>query len=334
MTIRRHSRGKKPNTRAMSHKKIVVIGGGTGVFTILSALKHDFDRLTAIVTMADDGGSTGILREEFGILPPGDLRRALIALSHADNKMLADLFAYRFQEGAGLSGHNFGNLFITALHRLTNDFERAIAEAGKMLQVRGQVIPVTLTSTQLVAELADGQVVRGETNLDIPKHDGHLRISRIWLQPTASANPNAIRAIKEADLVIIGPGDLFTSIIPNLLVAGIPEALRTTRAKVAYFVNVMTKLGETHGFSASDFVRNIEAYLGTGVLDYVVLNDSKPAPARLKPYIREHAEFVEPDTEAIHLKKGGVPLAVDLIRSKGYIRHDPKKVLRVVKMIV
>lgn len=327
-------KNKKSNSKSSAKKKIVVIGGGTGVYMILSALRNDFDDLAAIVTMADDGGSTGVLREEFGMLPPGDIRRALVALSSSDNKMLADLFAYRFEEGVGLTGHNFGNLLITALHRITGDFEKAIHEAGKILRIRGKVVPVTLNSAQLMAELEDGQIVQGETNLDIPRHDGHLRIKRVWLKPEAKINENAKRAILEADLVIIGPGDLYTSVIPNLLVGGVREALKKTDAKVAYFVNVMTKFGETHGFAASDFINTVKEYLGEGVLDFAILNNKKPSPQRLSGYVRERAEFVEADMENIKIGKSGLPLAVDLIRSKGFVRHDPEKVLRVIKMII
>lgn len=327
-------KSKKITKKNPKGKKIVVIGGGTGVFNVLNSLRNDFDDLTAIVTMADDGGSTGILREEFGMLPPGDIRRALIALSGSDNRMLAELFSYRFAEGSGLTGHNFGNLLITALHRITGDFEKAIQEAGKILRIRGNVIPVTLQSAKLMAELENGQIVQGETNIDIPNHDGHLRIKRVWLNPAAEINPSARKAILEADLVIIGPGDLYTSIIPNLLVSGVGDALKKTKAKVAYFVNVMTKFGETHGFSASDFVHNLHAHLDGDILDFVILNNNKPSAGRLRGYIRERAEFVEPDVKNMKIGKKVIPLAVDLIRSRGYVRHDPEKVLRVVKMII
>ena len=327
-------KSKKSSVKNKKGGKIVVIGGGTGVFNVLNSLRNDFDDLTAIVTMADDGGSTGILREEFGMLPPGDIRRALIALSGSDNKMLAELFSYRFEEGSGLTGHNFGNLLITALHRMTGDFEKAIREAGKILRIKGEVIPVTLQSSRLMAELESGQIIQGETNIDIPNHDGHLRIKRVWLKPAAEINPSARRAILDADLVIIGPGDLYTSIIPNLLVSGVGEALKKTKAKVAYFVNVMTKFGETHGFSASDFVHNLHLHLDGEILDFVVLNSNKPSAGRLRSYIKERAEFVEPDVKNMKIGKKTVPLAVDLIRSRGYVRHDPEKVLRVVKMII
>lgn len=317
-----------------NNKKIAVIGGGTGVFTVLTGLKPYFENLTAVVTMADDGGSTGILREEFGILPPGDIRRALVALSASENKMLADLFSYRFEEGSGLTGHNFGNLLITAMHRLTNDFEEAVQEAGKILRIKGRVVPVTLGHAQLVAELENSQIIKGETNIDIPQHDGRLKINRIWLSPEVSINPNARKAILESDLVIIGPGDLYTSLIPNLLVGGVKEALQKTKAKIAYLTNVMTKFGETNNFSASDFIRVLREYLGKEVLDYAIINNKKPSSQRLKDYIKEQSEFVEPDLENIRPNKNFMPIAADLVRQRGLIRHDPEKVAGLVKMIL
>ncbi|MBI3046125.1 MAG: YvcK family protein [Candidatus Harrisonbacteria bacterium] len=317
-----------------ANKKIVVIGGGTGVFTVLTALKPHFKNLTAIVTMADDGGSTGILREEFGMLPPGDIRRALIALSASDNKMLANLFSYRFQEGVGLAGHTFGNLLITALHRITDDFEQAIEEAGKILLAEGKVVPVTLDRAQLLAELEDGQIIKGETNIDIPNHDGRIKIKRVWLKPEAALNPNARKAILEADLVIIGPGDLYTSLIPNLLVKGMREALQKTKAKVAYFTNLMTKFGETNNFSASDFINTLQSYLGKEVLDFAIINNRKPSPRRLAGYIKERAEFVEPDLGNIRLNKNFMPVTADLLRPKGFVRHDSEKIAKAIRMIL
>lgn len=316
------------------NKKIVVIGGGTGVYTVLTALKPHFENLTAIVTMADDGGSTGILREEFGMLPPGDIRRALIALSASQNKRLAELFSYRFSEGVGLTGHNFGNLLITALHRITNDFEEAIKEAGKLLAVKGKVIPVTLGRSNLMAELEDGTFIKGESNIDIPNHDGNLKIKRVWLKPPAEINLNAQKAILEADLIIIGPGDLYTSLIPNLLVGGVKGALQKTRAKVLYFVNLMTKFGETNGFAASDFVNALKNYFGQGVLDFVVMNNVRPSPKRLGDYIKERSEFVEPDLQNLRSRKGLMPIATDLLRTGSLVRHDPEKLAAIVKMIL
>ena len=303
--------------------KIVVIGGGTGVFTVLSGLRKYPVDLTAIISMADDGGSTGVLREEFGILPPGDARRALVALSRADNKMLSDLFNYRFSEG-GFKSHVFGNILLTALERLTGSFERALDEAGKILSARGSVIPVTLDNVRLAAVLEDGTVIRGETNIDIPKHDPRLRIKKVYLSPGARANARATEAIRAADLVVIGPGDLFTSIIPNLLVRGIPEAIKKSRAKKAFVVSTMTKAGETGGFRASDYLRELETYLGKGVLDYIVVNSKKPPAKRLAKYKKEGKEIVEPGNLPSHPKA----ILGNHIRAAGYVRHDPDRLAR------
>lgn len=315
----------------MKNKKIVVIGGGTGVFTVLTGLKKYFSNLTAVVTMADDGGSTGILREEFGILPPGDIRRALVALSASDNKILSELFNYRFKEGRSLFGHSFGNLMIAALERLTGSFEKAIEEASKLLAVQGKVLPVTLKKTFLAARLEDGSVIKGEANIDVPHYDGRLKIKKIWLEPSASLNPVVKKAILSADAIIIGPGDLYTSLVPNLLVEGMRQTLRRARGRKIYFVNLMTKFGETTGFRASDFVRVIERYLGSGVLDYVVINKTKPSAMRFRPYAAEKAEFVEADTD--NLEKP-TPIIASLIRKSGFIRHDSEKVAQVVKMLI
>ena len=311
--------------------RIVVIGGGTGVFTVLTGLRSRFKNLAAIVTMADDGGSTGVLREDFGVLPPGDIRRALIALSKTDNKILSSLFNYRFKEGAGLYGHSFGNLMLTVLERITGSFESAIREASRILRVEGSVIPVTLKQTKLFAELESGAIIKGESNIDVPKHDGRLKIKKVWLEPTAKINPNAAKAIMNADIVIIGPGDLYTSIIPNLLVSGMRNALRKTKAKIVYMVNLMTKFGETNGFAASDFVKEIEKYLGEGVVDYVVVSNKKPKTPRLKKYEKEKAESVRFDKENF----GPQPklITANLARSSGFLRHAPEKIARLINSL-
>ncbi len=310
-------------------KKIVVIGGGTGIFAILSGLKNYFDDISAVVTMADDGGSTGILREEFGILPPGDARRAIIALSHSNNKILSELFNYRFKEGRGLAGHSFGNLMITALERLTGNFDEAIREASKIFGLKGKVIPVTFQHTLLYAELENGKIISRETNIDIPKHDGRLKIKNIWLKPAVKINPEAANEIKTADLIIIGPGDLYTSIVPNLLVKGLKESLKQTKAKIVYFVNLMTKYGETDGFRASDFLKVLENYLGKGVLDYVVVSNKKPALVRLRPYALEKAYWVENDLKDLGRKP--ILIKANLLRPRGFVRHDSEKTATVAK---
>ena len=304
--------------------KIVVIGGGTGVFTVLSGLRKYPVDLTAIISMADDGGSTGVLREEFGILPPGDVRRALVALAGADDRMLSDLFNYRFEQGK-LGGHSFGNLMLTALERITGSFEEALEEAGRILNVQGQVIPVTLDNMRLSAELENGQIIKGEVNIDIPKHDPRLKIKKVFLDSRARANKRAIEAIISADLVILGPGDLFTSIVPNLLVEGIPGAIKKSKAEKVFVVNTMTKPGETFEFTASDFLTTLEKYLGRGVLDYVVVNNKKPASVRLKEYEAEGKKMVE----AGNLPRKPTPILGDLIRTSGFVRHDPEKLAKV-----
>lgn len=307
-------------------KKVVVTGGGTGVFSVLSGLRDHPVDLTAIVTMADEGGSTGILREEFGILPPGDVRRALVALSHSDNKILSELFNYRFREGSGLQGHSFGNLMITALQRITGSFSSAIEEASKILSVEGRVVPVTLEKPRLMAELENGTVIKGEKNIDIPSHDGHLKIKRAWLQPAARLNPVARRALIGADIIILGPGDLYTSLMPNLLVQGFGEALVASGAKKVYAVNIMTKFGETNHFRGEDFLRVITQAIGEGTLDYILVNTKKPNPARLKKYAEEYAEFVEWET----LPEKPVAISGDFLRDKGFLRHDPEKLAKTI----
>lgn len=312
--------------------KIVVIGGGTGVFTVLSGLRNCFKNLSAVVTMADDGGSTGTLREDFGVLPPGDIRRALIALSKTDNKILSALFNYRFNEGAGFYGHSFGNLILTALERITGNFEKAIQEASRILSVEGRVIPVTLKQTKLFAELENGAIIKGESNIDVPKHDGRLRIKKVWLRPAAAINPSAQKALLAADLIIIGPGDLYTSIIPNLLVSGMTSTLRKTKAKIIYFVNLMTKFGETNGFCASDFLKEVERYTGKSIIDYIVVNSRRPSSHRLKRYKKEKASWVIFDRHNF----GPRPklLIADLVRQRGFIRHDPTKITELITKIV
>jgi uncharacterized cofD-like protein len=319
--------------RTVKKKRIVVIGGGTGVFTVLSGLRKYPHELAAIVSMADDGGSTGVLREEFGILPPGDIRRALVALAAVDRKVLSDLFSYRFEEGWGFAGHSFGNVFLTALERLTGDFASAVKEASRLLGVKGAVIPVTLGRTTLFAELADGRVVKGETNIDIPKHDGRLKINRVYLKPRPRANPEALSAIRRASAIVIGPGDLYTSVIPNLLVSGVADALRSTKAKKIYVCNLMTKFGETYGFAASDFLRTLESYLGEGVLDYFIVNAERPSRSRLKPYIKERADIVEIDDERLPSSRPVVVKSA-LLRKGALIRHDPDKLARLIHMLI
>jgi len=313
-------------------KKVVVIGGGTGVFTVLTGLKNYPFHLSAIVTTADDGGSSGILREEFGILPPGDIRRVLVALS-SDSPILANLFNYRFENGTGLKGHSFGNLFLTALERITGDFNQAIKEAAKILGIKGKVIPVSLDYTRLFARLENNFLVVGESNIDIPKHDGSLFIKEVFLNPEAKACRDALKAIKEADIIIMGPGDLYTSIIPNFLVKGIKEAIKKSQAKKIYVCNIMTKYGETNGFTAEDFFATLEKYLGRGVIDYFIVNIEKPKKYYLSKYKKEKAELVKYNRKILNSWKKPKVIFARLLRRGLLLRHDAKKLAKVISKI-
>jgi uncharacterized cofD-like protein len=304
-------------------KRVVVIGGGTGVFTVLTGLRSYPYKLSAVVSMADDGGSTGVLREEFGTLPAGDIRRALIALSASNKKILSELFNFRFSENSSLHGHSMGNLLLTALEKITGNFENALDEAVKILNVKGKVIPVTLSKTRLFAELENGSIIEGETNIDIPKHDGKVLIKRIFLKPKVHANPKALEAIKKADAVILGPGDLYTSIMPNLMVEGIADAIKKTKGKVIFSVNIMTKFGETNDFKASDFISKIEEYLGEKTIDFVMVNTEKPTGEIVKRYEKEHVEFVEND-----LKNDERLISGNFLREGVFLRHDSEKLAK------
>ncbi len=313
-------------------KKVVVIGGGTGVFTVLTGLKKYPYELSAIVSMADDGGSTGLLREEFGTLPPGDIRRALVALSNTDNKIVSDLFNYRFKGKGTLSGHSLGNLLLTALEKITGGFDTAVQEAVKILNVQGNVIPVTLKSTKLVAVLEDGNEISGETNIDIPKHDGKVPINHLFLNPEVPANPAAIQAIKEADFVILGPGDLYTSILPNLIIKDIAQAINETSAKVIYIVNIMTKYGETYNFKAHDFVKVIQNHLGKTVIDYSIINTEMPTGEILKRYEEDKEEPVLYDEK--NFKNGVKVITGEFLRKGKFLRHNPQKLAKALSGII
>lgn len=255
--------------------RIVTIGGGHGLSTLLRGLKNYTHNITAVVTVADDGGSSGRLRREMGILPPGDIRNCLAALSN-DEALLTQLFQYRFPAGDGhLEGHSFGNLFISAMAEMTGSFEEAVAESGRVLAVHGRVLPSTLHDVRLLADVRlphiVGEVrVEGESN--IPEMPGRVR--RIWLEPsTPPAFPQAIRAVLAAELILIGPGSLYTSILPNLLVPDLAEAIRSSRALKIYVCNVATQIGETEGYTCGDHVRALEDHIGGGLFDLVLSND-------------------------------------------------------------
>jgi uncharacterized cofD-like protein len=255
--------------------KIVVIGGGTGLSALLRGLRKHSSNITAIVTVADDGGSSGELRRKMGVLPPGDIRNCLTALSR-DEELMTQVFQYRFGEGAGLNGHSLGNLLITALTDITGSFEEAVAESGRVLAVQGKVLPSTLHDVRLVAEVflkEENKLVRIKGESEIPKAAGEVK--RIWLEPNNPlAYPPTIQALLNADLIIVGPGSLYTSLLPNLLVPDIGEALRASRGLKFFVSNVATQPGETDGFTCGDHVREVEKYIGNNIFDFVVCNDN------------------------------------------------------------
>ncbi len=278
--------------------KIAVIGGGTGSFTLLSALREHTSKIAAIVNMADDGGSTGVLRDELGALPPGDVRQCLVALS--DSPKIRDLFNYRFEEGT-FAGHSFGNLFLSTLEKTTGSFAEAVETAGEILHVNGTVIPATLDNVRLKMEWPGSSVtLHGERVIDADHFKNDPRKADLSLVPEANVNPIAVSAIEKADLVIVAPGDLYTSLGPLLVIDGIGDALRATNAKVVYVCNLVTKDGQTNRFTVSDHASEIERFGGGDFLDAVLYNEQQPSESVLERYKEENAYLVEVDTETLN----------------------------------
>lgn len=310
-------------------KRIVVVGGGTGTFTVLRGLKQYPLELTAVVSTFDSGGSTGILRDEFGMLPSGDMRRCLVALApDSEDTTLRDLFNYRYETKGTLKDHSFGNLFLLALTAVTGSEVSAIKRAAELLKCKGRVLPVSTDHTKLCAELANGQVIEGETNIDIPKHDGNIHIKRVYLKPRSFIFSEAYEAIKAADLVVIGPGDLYSSIIPNLLAEGFVDAIRERKGKLAYVMNLMTKWGETNRFVASDFAREVLRYLKQDTFDYIVCNSVPIRKQLVREYAAENAHAVKLDQLNIR-KMARVVIREDIIQQTDIVRHDSNKLARV-----
>jgi uncharacterized cofD-like protein len=303
--------------------RVVAIGGGTGLSALLRGLKQHTSNLTAIVAVSDEGGSSGRLRRELGVPPPGDIRNCLAALADSE-QLMAELLQFRFDGQVGeLGGHSLGNLLIAALTELTGDFEEAVRQMHEILAIRGRVLPPTKVPVTLVAELRDGRRVRGETRISATG-----QIERVYLDPpTPPALEEAVDAIHDAEMVVLGPGSLFTSVMPNLLVPGIAQALRTTSALRVYVCNVMTQPGETHGFRASDHVQALEKHLGEPIVEFVLLNETRPAPEVLARYEREGAQWVEPDKQTL-ARWGYIPITADLISRDNLARHDPAKLAR------
>jgi len=297
--------------------KIVAIGGGTGLSTILRGLKEYTLNISAIVAVADEGGSSGRLRQEFGILPPGDIRNCLVALAEAD-KLMQDLFQYRFKEGDGIKGHSFGNLFITAMTQITGSFKDAVEESSRVLAIRGRVIPSSLEKIRLKAEYTDGTFREGEDKIS----DETKTIKRVYLIPQdARPNPEAIEAIRNADLIILGPGSLFTSIIPNLLIKEISEEIAKKNVLKIYICNVMTQHGETDGFTASDHLSMLISHSKKEVVNCCLVNSGRLEYNLLLKYSYDKSFPVIFDRDK--LKKIGVLVfEADVVSKTNYLHHD------------
>jgi len=306
--------------------KIVTVGGGTGLSVLLRGLKEYTSNISAIVTVADSGGSSGRLRQQFDILPPGDIRNCLVALADAPT-LMRDLFQFRFDANSEFHGHNFGNLFITVMTRLTGDFEKAIKETSKVLALRGQVIPSSLESVTLVAQHKDGSLTHGEDK--IPK--ANRPIEKVFLDPQKPrGTPDAIKAIKEAQVIILGPGSLYTSIVPNILIKEICDAIVSSSAVKVYVCNVMTQPGETDSYSASDHIKALVAHGHPRTLDYCLINTGEIPAEILKRYAGENSYAVINDRKKIE-NMGYRVIEEDFsIVEDGVVRHSPVKLARII----
>jgi uncharacterized cofD-like protein len=307
-------------------KTVTVIGGGTGSFNVLKGLRPNRDlNIRSVVTMMDSGGDSGRLRDEFGVLPPGDIRRCLIALSE-ESELMRDLFSFRFEEGP-LEDRQFGNLFFIALTKILGSQKEAIEAIGGILKIRGRVIAVTWDNAHICAELLDGTLVAGEANIDVPQHDTSVPIKRVYLQPEAKANPEALAALAESDYVVLAPGNLFTSTVPNLLVRGIPEALQRSHAHLIYVVNLMSRPGETDGYSAADHVAQIARYAGR-VPDAVLVHEGDVPEGALARYAAERSYRVPVDADRLREVGVKVVKSADVMSSASVVRHDPGRTSR------
>jgi len=317
-------------------KKIVVMGGGTGNFTVLRGLKNFNVALSAIVSMADDGGSTGVLRDDLGVLPPGDVRQCLVALSNS-SKLLRSVMNYRFEQG-GLGGHSFGNLLLSALEKVTGSFEKAVEEVGRILYIKGKVIPITTHQVRLKMILKDRTLLEGEGKIYLSDQIDR-GYSSIFLEPYPKPNPHAIEEIMNADLVVIGPGGLHTSIIPNLLVKGVSQALIETRATIVYVSNLMNRRGQTTGFKVSDYHAEVMRYIGKDIFDFILVNNQIPPKELIEKYMEE-GEIVKNDITCSRVISApllgglGVKKKGDILMQRNLIRHNSERVAQEIMKIV
>lgn len=305
--------------------RIVAIGGGTGLSTLLHGLKEYTSNITAIVTVADDGGSSGRLREEFNVLPPGDIRNCLVALADT-GPLMEQLFQFRFNDGKDLKGHNFGNLFITAMSKVTGDFEQAVKASSKVLAIRGSVVPATLTKVALKALHKDGTETVGESKIP----EKRSPIKRMYINPPDSKpTVEALEAIKKAHLIVLGPGSLYTSVMPNLLIDDMYEAIKKSKAIKVYVCNVMTQAGETDNYKASEHIKAILDHTGPGIVNYCIVNIGRVPARLLEKYKEESASPVFVDEEKIK-QLGCITIEADIVNTKDFVRHDSYKLAKII----
>lgn len=325
-------------------KNVVTIGGGTGSFVLLSGLKKYDINLSAIVSMADDGGSTGILRDELGVLPPGDVRQCLVALSESP-QIMRDLLNYRFEKG-GLKGHSFGNLFLSALEKMSGGFSKGLKEAMGILKVKGEVLPVTNNKANLRLKLKSGKILEGESviNRSFFKRE---EIEKIYYNSPVKANPEAVEKIMSADAIVIGPGNLYCSLLPNLIIKEIAEAIKKSKAKVVYNCNLTNKKGQTEGFFADDYIDAIEKCIGQGRINFAIINTKNPPRKLIEKYEKQEGKgvlvkinFKEKRSYEIikgdfGSRKGGVCAKSDVLcRLRAFIRHDSDKLAKAIMGIM
>jgi uncharacterized cofD-like protein len=307
--------------------RIVAFGGGTGLSTLLRGIKKCTRNVTGVVTVTDDGGSSGALRRELGVLPPGDIRNCLVSLSEQEN-LMARLLQYRFPKTGSLSGHSFGNLFLTAMSAISGGFDKGVASAGEVLAIIGRVLPVTLSSVALNAELENGKIVKGESNIAKSK----AKIKRLSIYPSPPpAGPSVLEAIGTADAIIFGPGSLYTSIIANLLVKGITRAIRTNKVPKIYVLNIMTQPGETTGYSLSAHLEAINSHAGEGLFNYVIVNNGKIPAKLLKKYAHNGQFPVKIDVSSSDKLK---VIKTDIVSHQEYARHDSDKLAAAIMKII
>lgn len=303
----------------MKLKRIVTIGGGTGSFTLLSGLKKYPVDISAIVSMADDGGSTGVLRDELGVLPPGDVRQCLVALSESSGKMRA-LMNYRFEDGS-LKGHSFGNFFLSALEKTSGSFAEGLEEAMEILKVRGDVIPVTDEDAKLELELSDGTILRGENEINHHKSFQDIGVKEFRFAGKVCAYKKAIQSVKQADIIVIGPGNLYCSLLPNFILRDFASAIKNSRAKVVYIANLTNKKGHTVGFDVDDYVAALEKYIGEGRINYTIFASRKPVKALVEKYERVEGK----NTLVVFHKNKNTGRRYKLVKADIVSKKIPKK---------